>query len=60
MKPLAALAISATLLFAQNERAPAFVTAIRNWSLAISPASPSKSPVISPSPDRLHNPDRIY
>ena len=40
MKPLAALAISATMLFAQNERAAVHsVTAIRSWSLAVSPFS---------------------
>src|ERR1035437_1301159 len=62
MKPLAALAISATLLSAQNERAPLqSVTAIRNWSLAeITRVAVEVSGDFNFRTDRLHNPERVY
>ena len=62
MKPLAALAISATMLFAQNDRAPLHsVTAIRHWSLAeITRIAVEVSGDFHFRTDRLHNPERIY
>jgi N-acetylmuramoyl-L-alanine amidase len=62
MKPLAALAISVTMLFAQEERASVHsVTAIRSWSLI-----DATRIVVEVSgnfrlrSDRLHNPERVY
>jgi N-acetylmuramoyl-L-alanine amidase len=62
MKPLAALAISATMLFAQSERVPLqSVTAIRNWSLAdVTRIAVEVSGDFHFRSDRLHNPERIY
>ncbi|MGD0774858.1 MAG: N-acetylmuramoyl-L-alanine amidase [Candidatus Solibacter sp.] len=62
MKPLAALAISATMLFAQNERAPVHsVTAIRHWSLTeITRVAVEVSGEFHFRTDRLHNPERVY
>src|ERR1035441_5995831 len=62
MKPLAALAISATMLFAQNDRAPLHsITAIRHWSLAeITRIAVEVSGDFHFRTDRLHNPERIY
>ena len=62
MKPLAALAISATMLFAQNERAPLHsVTAIRSWSLAeVTRIAVEVSGDFHVRSDRLHNPERVY
>lgn len=62
MKPLAALAISATLLLAQNERAPLqSVTAVRNWSLfEITRIAVEVSGDFTIRTDRLHNPERVY
>ncbi|MCX6627550.1 MAG: AMIN domain-containing protein, partial [Candidatus Solibacter sp.] len=62
MKPLAALAISATLLFAQNERAPLqSVTAVRSWSLAeITRIAVEVTGDFTIRTDRLHNPERVY
>jgi len=62
MKPLAALAISATMLFAQNDRAPVHsVTAIRHWSLTeITRIAVEVSGDFHFRTDRLHNPERVY
>ena len=62
MKPLAALAISATMLFAQNERAAVHsVTAIRSWSLAeVTRIAVEVSGEFHVRSDRLHNPERVY
>ena len=62
MKPLAALAISATMLFAQNDRAPLHsITAIRHWSLAeVTRIAVEVSGDFHFRTDRLHNPERIY
>ena len=62
MKPLAALAISATMLFAQNERAAVHsVTAIRSWSLTeVTRIAVEVSGEFHTRTDRLHNPERVY
>ncbi len=62
MKPLAALAISATMLFAQNERAALHsVTAIRSWSLTeVTRIAVEVSGQFHARSDRLHNPERVY
>jgi N-acetylmuramoyl-L-alanine amidase len=62
MKPLAALAISATMLFAQNERAAVHsVTAIRSWSLTeVTRIAIEVSGEFHTRSDRLHNPERVY
>jgi N-acetylmuramoyl-L-alanine amidase len=62
MKPLAALAISATMLFAQNERpAVQSVTAIRSWSLSeVTRIAVEVSGEFHTRSDRLHNPERVY
>jgi len=62
MKPLAALAISATMLFAQNERAAVnSVTAIRSWSLTeVTRIAVEVSGEFHLRSDRLHNPERVY
>jgi N-acetylmuramoyl-L-alanine amidase len=62
MKPLAALAISATMLFAQNERAAVHsVTAIRSWSLTeVTRIAVEVSGDFRVRSDRLHNPERVY
>ena len=62
MKPLAALAISVMMLFAQNERARlASVTAIRNWSLPdVTRIAVEVSGDFHVKTDRLHNPERVY
>jgi N-acetylmuramoyl-L-alanine amidase len=62
MKPLAALAISVTMLFAQNDRAPLHsVTAVRNWSLAdVTRIAIEVSGDFNFRSDRLHNPERVY
>src|SRR5450759_2544085 len=62
MKPLAALAISVTMLFAQGDRAPLHaVTAIRNWSLAeVTRIAVEGSGDFHFRTDRLHNPERVY
>ena len=62
MKPLAALAISATMLFAQNERAPLHsVTAVRNWSLGdVTRIAIEVTGDFNFRSDRLHNPERVY
>jgi N-acetylmuramoyl-L-alanine amidase len=62
MKSLAALAISATMLFAQNERAAVHsVTAIRSWSLTeVTRIAVEVSGEFHTRSDRLHNPERVY
>ncbi len=62
MKPLAALAISATMLFAQDERAVVHsVTAIRSWSLTeVTRIAIEVSGEFRTRSDRLHNPERVY
>ncbi len=62
MKLLAALAISVTMLFAQNDRAPLHsVTAVRNWSLGdVTRIAIEVSGDFNFRSDRLHNPERIY
>src|ERR1035441_3419873 len=62
MKPLAALAISATMLFAQNERAILHsVTAVRSWSLTeVTRIAVEVSGEFHVRSDRLHNPERVY
>jgi N-acetylmuramoyl-L-alanine amidase len=62
MKPLAALAISATMLFAQNERAAVHsVTAIRSWSLTdVTRIAVEVTGDFRTRSDRLHNPERVY
>ena len=62
MKPIAAVAISVTALFAQTERHPfRSVTAIRNWSLAeVTRVAIEVSGDFEFRSDRLHNPERIY
>jgi N-acetylmuramoyl-L-alanine amidase len=62
MKTLAALAISATMLFAQNERAAVqSVTAIRSWSLTeVTRIAVEVSGEFHTRSDRLHNPERVY
>jgi N-acetylmuramoyl-L-alanine amidase len=62
MKPLAALAISATMLFAQNERAAVHsVTAIRSWSLTdVTRIAVEVTGKFRTRSDRLHNPERVY
>src|ERR1035437_7628327 len=62
MKPLAALAISATMLFAQSDRVSLHsVTAIRNWSLAeVTRIAVEVSGDFHFRSDRLHNPERVY
>jgi N-acetylmuramoyl-L-alanine amidase len=62
MKTLAALAISATMLFAQNERAALHsVTAIRSWSLIeVTRIAIEVSGEFHTRSDRLHNPERVY
>ena len=62
MKPLAALAISATMLFAQNERAPLHsVTAVRNWTLGdVTRIAIEVTGDFNFRSDRLHNPERVY
>jgi N-acetylmuramoyl-L-alanine amidase len=62
MKPLVALAISATMLFAQNERAAVnSVTAIRSWSLTeVTRIAVEVSGEFHTRSDRLHNPERVY
>ena len=62
MKQIAALAISVTVLFAQNERASLrSVTAIRNWSLPeVTRIAVEVSGDFRFKSDRLHNPERIY
>jgi N-acetylmuramoyl-L-alanine amidase len=62
MKPLTALAISATMLFAQNERAPLHsVTAVRNWSLGdVTRIAIEVTGDFNFRSDGLHNPERIY
>ena len=62
MKPLAALAISVAMLFAQNDRAPPHsVTAIRNWSLPdVTRIAIEVSGDFRFKTDRLHNPERVY
>ena len=62
MKLLAALAISATMLFAQSERAALHsVTAIRSWSLTeVTRIAVEVSGEFHTRSDRLHNPERVY
>ena len=62
MKPLAALAISATMLFAQNERPSVYaVTDVRNWSLSdVTRIAVEVSGDFKFRTDRLHNPERVY
>ena len=62
MKPFAALAISVTMLLAQNDRAALqSVTAIRNWSLAdVTRIAIEVSGDFKFRTDRLHNPERVY
>jgi N-acetylmuramoyl-L-alanine amidase len=62
MKPLAALAISATMLFAQDDHASLHsVTAIRSWSLAeVTRIAVEVSGDFTIRTDRLHNPERVY
>ena len=62
MKLIAALAISITTLYAQNDRASLLsVTAIRSWSLAeVSRIAVEISGDFRFRTDRLHNPERVY
>lgn len=62
MKPLAALAISISILLAQGERpASKSVTAVRNWSLGeITRVAVEISGEFEFRTDRLHNPERVY
>src|SRR6476620_12811249 len=62
MKLFAALAISVTVLLAQNDRASLqSVTAIRNWSLAdVTRIAIEVSGDFTFRTDRLHNPERVY
>ena len=62
MKLFAALAISVTVLLAQNDRASLqSVTAIRNWSLAdVTRIAIEVSGDFKFRTDRLHNPERVY
>ena len=62
MKPLAALAISATMLFAQSDRASLHsVTAVRHWSLDdVTRLAIEVSGDFNFRTDRLHNPERVY
>jgi N-acetylmuramoyl-L-alanine amidase len=62
MKPFAALAISVTMLLAQNDRASLqSVTAIRNWSLYdVTRIAIEVSGDFQFRTDRLHNPERVY
>jgi N-acetylmuramoyl-L-alanine amidase len=62
MKPLAALAISISILLAQSERpASKSVTAVRNWSLGeITRVAIEISGEFEFRTDRLHNPERVY
>ena len=62
MRLIAALAISVTMLLAQNDRAPLHsVTAVRNWSLNdVTRIAIEVSGDFQFKTDRLHNPERIY
>jgi N-acetylmuramoyl-L-alanine amidase len=62
MKPFAALAISATMLFAQSDRASLHsVTAIRHWSLDdVTRIAIEVTGDFNFRTDRLHNPERVY
>jgi N-acetylmuramoyl-L-alanine amidase len=62
MKQIGALAISATMLFAQSDRAALHsVTAIRNWSLSdVTRIAIEVSGDFRYKTDRLHNPERVY
>ncbi len=62
MKPFAALAISATLLFAQTDSGRVrSVTAIRKWSLPeVTRIAVEVSGDFHFRTDRLHNPERVY
>ncbi len=62
MKPLAALAISVTMLFAQSDRASLHsVTAVRHWSLDdVTRLAIEVSGDFNFRTDRLHNPERVY
>src|SRR5436305_221510 len=62
MKPFAALAISATVLLAQNDRGSLqSVTAVRNWSLSdVTRIAIEVSGDFKFRTDRLHNPERVY
>lgn len=62
MKPIAALAISTTMLFAQSERGSLHsVTAIRHWSLDdVTRVAIEVSGDFNFRTDRLHNPERVY
>src|SRR3954453_7878712 len=62
MKQIAALAISATMLFAQSDRSSLHsVTAVRYWSLAeVTRVAVEVSGDFHFRTDRLHNPERIY
>jgi N-acetylmuramoyl-L-alanine amidase len=62
MKLIAALAISSTMLFAQNDRASLLsVTAVRNWSLPdVTRVAVEVTGDFRFKTDRLHNPERLY
>jgi N-acetylmuramoyl-L-alanine amidase len=62
MRLIAALAISATTLLAQGDRAPLHsVTAVRNWSLPeVTRIAVEVTGDFHFKSDRLHNPERIY
>jgi N-acetylmuramoyl-L-alanine amidase len=62
MKPLAALAISISILLAQSERpAGRTITAVRNWSLGeVTRVAIEVSGEFEFRTDRLQNPDRVY
>ncbi|MEO8371698.1 MAG: N-acetylmuramoyl-L-alanine amidase [Candidatus Solibacter sp.] len=62
MKPLLALAISVTLLAAQDDRATVrSVTAVRTWSLSeVTRIAVEVSGDFTFRTDRLHNPERVY
>ncbi|MBZ5725626.1 MAG: N-acetylmuramoyl-L-alanine amidase [Acidobacteriia bacterium] len=61
MKPIAALAVTASMLAAQMGRADLSVTAVRHWSLAdVTRVAIEVSGEFQFRSDRLHNPERVY
>src|SRR5580700_665677 len=62
MKPIAALAVAVTALWAQTGKpAPHNVTAVRHWSLSnVTRVAVEVSGEFEYRSDRLTNPDRVY
>src|SRR5690242_6306412 len=61
MKPIAALAISVSMLLAQSGANPRAVTAVRNWALGdVTRVAIEISGDFEYRTDRLQNPDRVY